>query len=88
VSSMTDRERNAVQQFHTAADYVWAEIRYLDSRTDYRECLPENGPPESRPWAEPLIFLDDESSYIPWNSFAKLTGSTLVLILVILMLRG
>lgn len=27
---------------HIGDCYVWAEIYYLDSRTDYRECLPQH----------------------------------------------
>jgi hypothetical protein len=27
--------------FHVKDCYVWAEIYYLDSPTDYRECLPK-----------------------------------------------
>jgi len=28
--------------FHIKDCYIWSEIYYLDSETDYRECLPQN----------------------------------------------
>ncbi len=40
---------------------VWAEISYLDSGTDYRECLPN----KVRCWSkqDELTMLDEESSF-------------------------
>lgn len=47
---------------HIRDCYVWAEIYYLDSKTDYREYLPERDPslPENK-----LVMLDSsrESPY-------------------------
>jgi len=34
--------------------FIWAAIQYLDSPTDYRECLPSHRNPSGE-----LIFLDD-----------------------------
>ena len=31
------------QEFRVSDGYVWAEIHYLDSPTDYREYLPQHG---------------------------------------------
>jgi hypothetical protein len=33
---------NIGQEFRVRDCYVWSEIHYLDSATDYRECLPQN----------------------------------------------
>ena len=43
---------------HIRDCYVWAEIYYLDSKTDYREYLPERAP--SLPENE-LVMLDSPS---------------------------
>lgn len=43
---------------HIRDCYVWAEIYYLDSKTDYREYLPERAP--SLPENE-LVMLDSSS---------------------------
>ncbi len=40
---------------HIRDCYIWAEIYYLDSKTDYREYLPER--PQARPECE-LVMLD------------------------------
>jgi len=34
---------NIGQEFRVRDCYVWSEIYYLDSATDYREYLPQNG---------------------------------------------
>ncbi len=34
---------NVGQEFRVRDCYVWSEIHYLDSATDYREYLPQNG---------------------------------------------
>ena len=35
---------NIGQEFRVGDFYVWAEIHYLDSATDYREYLPQKAP--------------------------------------------
>lgn len=54
------RNRVGGQSFHVRESYVWAEIHYLDSPTDYRECLPQNAG-TVRVDSE-LVFLDSSSS--------------------------
>ena len=46
------------QEVHVGDAYVWAEIYYLDSRTDYRECLPENARKHIPILPDNLIMLD------------------------------
>jgi hypothetical protein len=43
---------------HVGDCYVWAEINYLDSATDYREFLSINAPPPT-PASGELVMLDD-----------------------------
>jgi hypothetical protein len=50
---------------HIRDCYVWAEIYYLDSKTDYREYLPE--PPHSLPDSE-LVMLDSSRESLSCNS--------------------
>ncbi len=35
----TPNTANSGREFHVGDCYVWSEIYYLDSTTDYRECL-------------------------------------------------
>ncbi len=47
------------QEFHVSDCYVWSEIHYLDSTTDYREHLP--GPVVGAPKiaTDELVMLDN-----------------------------
>jgi hypothetical protein len=51
--------------FQSNTPDVWAEIQYLDSETDYRECLPV--PYSSTTNPSELIMTDDASNSI-WNT--------------------
>jgi hypothetical protein len=48
---------------HIRDCYVWAEIRYLDSATDYRECLPQNPLHPRTVSGNDLVMLDDSSAW-------------------------
>jgi hypothetical protein len=50
---------------HVGDCYVWAEINYLDSATDYREFLAINAPPPTPANGE-LVMLDDGAT-LPRN---------------------
>ena len=50
---------------HIRDCYVWAEIYYLDSKTDYREHLPER--PRALPECE-LVMLDSSRESLSSNS--------------------
>jgi len=52
---VSQNKRIGGEAVHIRDCYVWAEIYYLDSKTDYREHLPEHAP--SLPENE-LIMLD------------------------------
>ena len=47
---------------HVGDCYVWAEINYLDSATDYREFLLCNAPSPMPPIGE-LVMLDDGAAF-------------------------
>ena len=46
------------EEFHVADAYIWAQIYYLDSPTDYREHLPDNDKPQGILRVEPMVLLD------------------------------
>ena len=48
--------------FRVGDCYIWSEINYLDSSTNYREFLPANE--KSRAGADDLVMLD--SSQVCW----------------------
>jgi hypothetical protein len=58
---------------HVGDCYVWAEINYLDSATDYREFLPCNAPPPMPPIGE-LVMLDDGAAF-PQTTFSWLLAA-------------
>ncbi len=43
--------------------YIWAEIHYLDSATDYREYLPQNSRQHRPASEEDLVMLDSHSNF-------------------------
>jgi len=47
---------------HVGDCYIWVEISYLDSATDYREFLPCNAPAPMPPIGE-LVMLDDGAAF-------------------------
>ncbi len=63
---------NVGQEFRIRDCYVWSEIHYLDSATDYREYLPQNSM-HARIRSIDLILLDSSrQSYrhaFPWWYF-------------------
>jgi len=43
MGTLTDHHRIGGESVHISDCYVWAEIYYLNSTTDYREYVPRNG---------------------------------------------
>ena len=68
----------AGEPVHVRDCYVWAEIHYLDSKTDYRECLLER--PHS-PCENELVMLDSLRESPNSNSIVSLAVPLAVLIL-------
>jgi hypothetical protein len=58
--NMTDPTTIHGEGIHVGDCYVWAEISYLDSPTDYREHLPKHASRESRATDEEFVTLDSE----------------------------
>lgn len=50
--------------FRVGDCYIWAEIHYLDSATDYRECLPHPSSKRVPHAVDDLVMLD--SSAVCW----------------------
>ena len=64
-------EPGSSNRVHNTDLYVWATIHYLDSSTDYRECLQGNITPPSNAVGEPMVLLDDVCSCSLWRLFTK-----------------
>ena len=60
MADLIEPKKLAGRPFHVCDCYVWAEIFYLDSPTDYRECLPQQKKP--RAGQGDLIMLDSARS--------------------------
>jgi hypothetical protein len=58
MNSQTHRDQVGGTTFHVGDCYIWAEIHYMDSTTDYRECLPGRAS-DSVSRADDLVMLDD-----------------------------
>ena len=43
MGNLADHQRIGGESVHISDCYVWAEIYYLNSTTDYREYVPQNG---------------------------------------------
>lgn len=58
MSDLTQHRQIGGTGIHVGDCYVWAEIHYLDSPTDYREFLPSKHPRQVAPSSQ-LVMLDD-----------------------------
>ena len=58
------------ERFYVRDCYVWAEIQYLDSATDYREFLPERPMPLRPVIGSELMMLDSSGSYSALRNWA------------------
>lgn len=71
-TNITQSERDGGREFHVADCYIWAEIYYLDSPTDYREYLPlKDVSIQSKPCSEQMVLLDDQRGPTFFRSSAK-----------------
>jgi hypothetical protein len=69
--------------FRVGDAYIWAEIRYLDSASDYREYLPQNGALAPAARGE-LMMLDSSRS----SSISKTFGLLLLVFAIIFLTVG
>jgi len=72
---MTDRKEIGGGTIHIADGYVWAEIHYLDSPTDYREYSSNHVSQPSRASGEEFITLDNAGRF-PWRRVASFLAGT------------
>jgi hypothetical protein len=64
---------------------VWREIRYLDSTTSYRECLPGF---DSRPVRlDELEFIEGQAAF-PWSMVIKLSSLVAAVCIILLILSS
>ena len=65
------KEQIGGSSVHVGDCYIWAAISYLDSATDYRECLPHSRW-RPAPSDEELVMLD-EKDHLPWARLSAVT---------------
>lgn len=70
------------KSFHVGDCYVWSTIYYLDSPTDYRECLPEHGVRRSV-IGDDLVMLDSQRNF-PWPRTRLAQLSVLVILALLI----
>ena len=68
---MTDRTEIRGEAIHVGDCYVWAEIYYLDSPTDYREYISNHVSQPSTATGEEFITLDNAGQF-SWGAVSKL----------------
>jgi hypothetical protein len=71
--NMTDWKEIGGEAIHVRDCYVWAEIYYLDSPTDYREYIPKPVSQRRSAADEEFITLDNPGPF-PWRAVAKVLG--------------
>jgi hypothetical protein len=83
MGNLADHRRMGGEGVHIGDCYVWAEIYYLDSPTDYREYLPQNHAqgPRSVPLDGWVLLESSESSL---GRGAKILSGLMVFLFVFL----
>jgi hypothetical protein len=82
MADLTKGKEIAGSSFHIGDCYIWAEIFYLDSCTDYREYLPQSSRRSPAANGSDLIMLDDLRSCS--GSRVALTAVGIILLLLLL----
>jgi len=67
---MTDDQEIRGEAIHVGDCYIWAEIYYLDSPTDYREYISGRGLQPSVAGREKFVTLDGNIQF-PWSAIAQ-----------------
>ena len=80
MADLVEHKDVAGTSFHVRDCYVWAEIYYLDSPTDYREYLPQS---TSHSGFGELTMLESSQSFLQHVSphFSSIRSRLLILIL-------
>jgi hypothetical protein len=66
---MTDQKTIGGQTIHVGDVYIWAEIYYLDSSTDYREYISSPDPEGVAATGQEFVTLDDGCQF--WEAAFK-----------------
>jgi hypothetical protein len=85
VRQETNPSRNHQHAINVYDLRVWGEINYLDSSTDYRECLSQPSCPSSA--SAELEFLDDRRKF-PWTMIAKSVSAIAVACVILLIVTS
>jgi hypothetical protein len=67
MGNLADHHRIGGEGVQIGDCYVWAEIYYLDSTSDYREYLPQNGANGPRSVSLDDLVLLEPSERSPWG---------------------
>ena len=73
------------EAFHVGDCHIWSAIYYLDSPTDYRECLPQPGVcPHTI--GDDLVMLDSSRNLAsPQTGLASLSALVTLVVLIVLL---
>jgi len=71
MESRPGKEQIGGSSVHVGDCYIWAAISYLDSPTDYHECLPYSRRLPA-PSDDELVMLD-EKDHLPWARLSAVT---------------
>jgi hypothetical protein len=84
MGNLADHQRMGGESVHISDCYVWAEIYYLNSTTDYREYLPQNGAdgPRTAPLDDWVLLESSERS--PGRGAKPLLGWMVVLSILLI----
>ena len=83
MSTFSNKHRETA--FHVSDCYIWSEIHYLDSPTDYREYLPRHGAYAHSIASDDLVLLDSSTPSSAHHHLLLLAVMVLVLILGLLL---
>ena len=72
IAGWPDHDRVGGTPFHLGDVYIWAEIHYLDSPTDYREHLPAQQW-QKRQVSDGVVLLDD-AAQLTWSMGAVIVS--------------
>lgn len=77
----TDRKKIGCEGIHVGDCYVWAEIYYLDSPTDYREYISNHVSQRTTETGAEFITLDN--AWFSWRAVAKFLVALLTMLLTL-----
>ena len=73
------------EQYKLSDCYVWSEIYYLDSPTNFRECIVPDPKMQGQGPQSPLVVLENGSLWGDWEGIAVILSILVFVILAIVM---